>query len=151
MIIPVFSIIFVALSTYIYGFFRSETVTASVMFGTGLLFVALLAFTKPGYVPTLLFFSCTIGSMHGLNVMLISRLPVYFTPYGKVSTLSGALNACSYIGAAISSYGIAALASNVGWEKTVLSWALIAAAGTAVCVLASFIWKRYERKYLIKG
>ena len=149
MIIPVFSIIFVALSTYIYKFLKSETVTAAVMFGTGLLFASLLAVTKPGYVMTVFFFSCTIGSMHGLNVMLISRLPVIFAPYGKVSTLSGALNACSYIGAAISMYGIAALSSNIGWEKTVISWVILAAAGTSVCVSASFIWRRYEKKYLI--
>ncbi len=150
MIIPVFSIIFVALSTYIYKFIRSETVTATVMFATGLLFVGLLALTKPGYVLTVLFFSCTIGAMHGLNVMLISRLPVYFAPYGKVSTLSGALNACSYVGAAISSYGIAALSQNIGWEKTVISWVILAGFGTAVCAAASLCWKRYEKKYITK-
>lgn len=150
MIIPVFSIIFVALSTYLYRFIKSETKTAAVMFATGLVFVSLLAFTKPGYILTVLFFSCTIGAMHGLNVMLISRLPVYFAPYGKVSTLSGALNACSYIGAAISSYGIAALSERIGWEKTVISWVILAAVGTSVCVLATVIWKRYEKKYLSK-
>ena len=74
--------------------------------------------------------------MHGINLMLISNLPARFIKYGKVSFFSGALNACTYIGSAIATYGIAVLCKNYGWFITILIWAVIALAGIILSIVS---------------
>ena len=83
------------------------------------------------------------GCMHGVNLMLITHVPKRFKKYGNISTISGAVNSCTYIGAAISTYGVAVLAEQIGWRWTVGVWALIALAGTLACALAAKPWKRF--------
>ena len=84
-----------------------------------------------------------IGCMHGVNFMLISIAPKRFVRYGKVSTMSGVLNSCTYIGAAASTYGFAVIAENFGWQATTLSWVFVALFGGIVCIAASKFWKKY--------
>jgi len=81
------------------------------------------------------------GCMHGVNLMLICLLPPFVQRHGNVSTVSGVLNACTYVGSAISTYGIALLSEHAGWQVTALVWFLIAALGTGICVVCSKIWK----------
>ncbi len=81
--------------------------------------------------------------MHGVNMMLISRVPPHFAKYGKVSTVSGIVNCFTYIGAAASTYGIALISENFGWTVTLIVWAVIAAAGTLFCCMAHGKWKKF--------
>lgn len=46
----------------------------------------------------------------------------------------GVLNSCTYIGSAASTYGIAVLSDRIGWSSTLLVWALLAFAGTLICM-----------------
>ena len=84
-----------------------------------------------------------IGCMHAVNFMLISIAPKRFVKYGKVSTMSGVLNSCTYIGAAASTYGFAVIAENFGWQATTLSWVFVTLFGGVVCIVASKFWKKY--------
>lgn len=43
--------------------------------------------------------------MHGVNLILVCMLPVFFKEGGNVSTVSGTLNACTYVGSAFSTIG----------------------------------------------
>jgi OPA family glycerol-3-phosphate transporter-like MFS transporter len=72
-------------------------------------------------------------------------VPKRFVKYGRVSTVSGVLNACTYVGSSISTYGFAVLAENKGWGFTVGMWAVIAAVGMVICLVTSFLWKRYYK------
>ena len=63
-----------------------------------------------------------VACMYGVNIMLISYVPKYFDKYGKISSVSGFLNACTYLGSAASSYGFAAIAETSGWSATILIW-----------------------------
>ena len=60
---------------------------------------------------------------------------------GNISTVSGVLNSCTYVGSAISTYGIALLSESAGWQTTSFVWFLIAALGAVVCTVCSRIWK----------
>ena len=82
------------------------------------------------------------GCMHGVNLMLVSTVPKRFRIYGNVSTVSGTINACSHVGAAIFTYGIALLSEVIGWRLTVGVWVLIAFVGTLVCLVAAKRWKQ---------
>ena len=81
------------------------------------------------------------GSMHGVNLMLICMVPPFFQRKGNISTVSGVLNSCTYVGSAISTYGIALLSDSAGWQVTAFIWFIIAALGAVVCTVCSRIWK----------
>ncbi len=65
--------------------------------------------------------------------------------FGKVSTASGVLNACTYVGSAVSTYVFALVADSSGWGATVGMWAAIAAAGVIICLGTSVIWRKYYK------
>ena len=75
------------------------------------------------------------GCMHGVNMMLICNLPARFAATGKVSLISGVLNACTYIGSALSTYVFALAAQRFGWRVPVLCWAGVCVLGAAACTL----------------
>lgn len=60
----------------------------------------------------------------------------------KVSTISGILNSCTYIGSAASTYGIALISEKAGWNFTLLIWFIIALTGTAICFAAARPWTK---------
>jgi sugar phosphate permease len=74
--------------------------------------------------------------MHGCNFLLISCMPGRFASYRKAATTSGFSNACTYVGAAISMYGIPSDAEAFGWRATVGSWFIVAALGLAASLIA---------------
>lgn len=78
----------------------------------------------------------------GVSSMLTAMVPPYFERYGNVSTASGVLNACAYIGSGISTFGIAVLSEQLGWQFTLLTWCMIALCGTLVCFICTRPWKR---------
>ena len=82
--------------------------------------------------------------MHGVNYMLISMAPRQFRRFGRVSLVSGALNSCTYVGSAISTYGIALLSETLGWQGTSVLWAVIAGGGALLCLRISKGWQRFK-------
>ena len=74
--------------------------------------------------------------------MLICMVPNFFRQSGKVSTVSGVLNCCTYIGSSVSTYGVALLSEKLGWGFTLTVWLGIALAGTLICILCIKPWKK---------
>ena len=81
------------------------------------------------------------GAMHGVNLMLICMVPPFFQRHGSISTVSGILNSCTYVGSALSTYGIALLSEQAGWQATAFVWFAIAAVGCVICAVCAKIWK----------
>lgn len=138
-ILPVFSIICLKVSSKLYhDKFKNPLVCAGVLFAVGMLSVLALLFLSGKNAAFSVFFSALLtGCMHGVNLMLISMIPPFFQKYGNVSTVSGVLNSCTYIGSAISTYGIALISEAYSWNMTILIWIIIAQLGTIVCFAAS--------------
>ena len=88
-----------------------------------------------------------IGCMHGINLMLITVVPKRMIKSGRVSTWSGILNSCTYVGASLSPYGFAALAESRGWSFTILMWVAVSLLGMAVCMTAFLPWKKFRREF----
>ena len=143
-ILPLFSILCVQVTELLY---RKELcnpiLCASVIFGAGAFFAFLLflCFNRSAALSVLLAALLT-GSMHGVNFILVGILPSFFRKYGNTSTASGILNASTYIGSALSTYGIALLSEGIGWSTTLLVWVLIALAGTALCLICIKPWTK---------
>ncbi len=136
-ILPIFSIVCFKLTAYLNTkLIKNELSCASAIF-TCAAISAFLLYINTAFSPVLSVFllAVIIGAMHGVNLLLITMLPPYFAKYGKVSFVSGLLNSCTYIGSAISTYGVAVIADKFGWGTTVLSWVIVAFTGVIFCAL----------------
>lgn len=147
-ILPIFNIVVVSLATALYRkVFRHELREALLFFGIVIVCSALLALLMGNSAVLCLLLAALItGCAHGVNHMLISFVPRRFAGTGKVSLISGVLNACTYIGSAASSYGVAAVATRLGWRFAVLSWGAVALLGVLMCLLAYRRWGRFIRE-----
>lgn len=143
-ILPLFSILSTRIAAGVYRrYLTNPVLCAGVLFGAGLVSaVALLLCSGKSAAAAVLLMALLTGCMHGVNLMLISMLPAYFKRFGNVSTVSGLLNAFTYIGSAVSTYGIALISENYGWLWNLVTWLLICVAGTALSLLCVPAWSR---------
>ena len=145
-ILPLFSIACFQIGTHLYRkVIKNPLSCAGVFFAAGTVSaLALYLFSDANAAFSVLASAVLTGAMHGVNLMLICMIPPAFEKYGKVSTISGIINSCTYIGSAISSYGIAVLSEQMGWTFTIFVWFAIALAGTIICFACAKPWKKYE-------
>jgi OPA family glycerol-3-phosphate transporter-like MFS transporter len=151
-ILPIFSIISVqAVEVVNRKMIRNELACGAFFFGIGMasLLVLSLAQTMPGKLSVLLSvgaFAIASACMHGVNLVLICMVPKFFQYTGRISLISGVLNACTYVGSALSTYGVAVLAENFGWSFTVRIWIVVAAVGTAACAFTIGAWNKFKKR-----
>ena len=148
-ILPIFSILSVTAITAMHKkpLFNNEIRGSGILFALAIVLCVPLALlitneTVAARVICLLLAAVVCAAMHAVNFLLISCVPGRFASYGRSSTVSGLTNACIYIGAAASMYGIAVISEALGWSSTVVSWMIIAAAGI---VLAVFAYRKYTK------
>ena len=117
-------------------FQKHEVKTASFFFliATGAL-VLLWRFSAVNMFLTAGLLSVITASMMAVNTLFVNLLPLHFEKEGRVSTVSGFLNAMAYLGCAISTYGIGVLVQHVGWQVTIFGWLAMTAAALAVCFI----------------
>lgn len=146
--LPVFGVVSTLLASMLLSRLKSEVFTAALLFGVGMAAsVFLLPFYNGYPAVCILMMTLITGCMHGVNLMLISRVPGHFTGFGKVSTVSGILNAATYIGSSLSTYGFGAVADSAGWRTVILLWAGIALLGAVLMLLAKRRWGQFCGKY----
>ncbi len=143
-LLPLFSIACIQAGTFIYRKkIKNPLSCTALFFGTGVLSsVLLLLFSGENAAISVFSMALLTGAMHGANLMLVCMIPAFFQKFGNVSTASGVLNSCTYIGSAISTYGIALLSESFGWTFTLTSWLVIAALGGIICLLCIKPWKK---------
>lgn len=143
-VMPLFSIGCYQAATVLYHEkFTNPMLCAGVIFGFGTVSaLALYLLSGTGPAVSVLLSALLTGAMHGVNLILICMVPHFFYRYGSVATVSGVLNCCTYVGSALSSYGIAVISEKLGWHTTILIWAIIAAAGAAICLSCVKPWKK---------
>ncbi len=143
-VLPIFSMVSYTVSTKLSLRVGNIVTTSAILFAIGAAAAGLLSLLLgAGPVPAILLTALVTGCMHGINLMLITRIPAYFGPYGCISTVSGVLNAFTYVGSAASTYGFAVLSAKMGWQFTVVSWCIIAAAGALVCAAGAIMWRKF--------
>ena len=143
-LLPIFSILSYELTL---KFYRKQPYNP--LFCAGWIFLlgsmaaaALLVFTGNNAAICIFCMALLTGCMHGVNLILICMVPAFFKGSGKVSLLSGVLNSCTYVGSAISTYGIAKISKLAGWNFTITLWIFIAAAGAFICFVGIPAWKK---------
>ena len=142
-ILPVFSICCTFLASRIYRLKPGNPlICAGEMFAAGTLAAVLLRIFTGNVLFSAVCMAVLAGCMHGVNVMLISMVPAFYKNTGNVSTVSGVLNACTYVGSAVSTYGVARLSEVAGWSATLTFWLSASVVGTALCFVCIRPWNR---------
>lgn len=149
-ILPLFSIISFKIATVIHTKKVKNPVICAALFFcvASISTVVILMSTGKNIGLSVVFLALLMGSLHSVNLMLICMLPNYFKATGAVSTVSGVLNSCTYIGSASSTYGIAMLSEKFGWNFTISTWLFAAVLGTVLCLICGKYWKKYSKETL---
>ncbi len=143
-LLPIFAIIGIKIAAFIENKLKNELLCAAVLYAIGFVFtLSILPLLSVSLVASVILMSLITAAMHGVNLLLISRVPLHFARFGKISTVSGLLNAFTYIGSAASTYGFAVFSEKYGWYFTVGSWAVITLVGGIMCLLNVKRWKRF--------
>ena len=143
-VLPLFAILCFWLAARLHErFFRNPVTCATVFFGMATL-SALLLYLLDGRLAavSVILSALLTGCVHGVNLMLICMIPPAYRARGNVSTVSGVLNSCTYVGSAISTYGIARIAEVGGWSLSLLAYLLISTVGTLICALCTRPWSK---------
>ena len=147
--LPIFSIISLFLVRIIHKgkVFNNESRGAGILFALSIVlcipFACLIGVSHTvARVICLLLAGIISACMHSSNFLLISCMPGRFAGTGKASTVGGFCNACTYVGASISMYGIALISEKFGWTATILSWIAILVIGVAFALIA---FKKYTK------
>ena len=144
-LLPVFAIIGIKLASAFQSKVKNELLCAAILYAVGFAFsLLMLPLLSISLFASVILISLITAAMHGVNLLLISRVPLYYAKYGKISTVSGLLNAFTYIGSAASTYGFALFSEKYGWYFTVGSWAVITLVGALVCFVNVRKWKRFS-------
>lgn len=69
--------------------------------------------------------------LYGANVLLLANIPLRFAKRGSASTVAGFLDFFSYMGSALASILTGIMATNLGWNKVILSWGILLVIGMA--------------------
>ena len=145
-ILPLFSIFSISLASTLNDHIKDELITSVILFIPAIISISILRiFFSDNAVLSIALMTIITGCMHGINLLLVCRLPAYFEKYGCVSTVSGIFNTFTYIGSALATFGIAAISENFGWHITILSWGLIALTGLICCILSRKKWYAFSR------
>nr|WP_304955359.1 MFS transporter [uncultured Acetatifactor sp.] len=144
--LPVFSVFSVLLASLLLERLKNEVFTAACLFVAGAAAGVVMLMVFDGLpVVCIMMMTLITGCAHGINLMLISRVPGHFTRYGKVSSVSGILNSATYVGSSLSTYGFGAVAEEAGWLPVVALWIGICLAGAALTLLVRGRWDRFCR------
>ena len=143
-ILPLFGILSLQAASWLYRRkISNPLLCAAMIFAIGTVSAAALRMFSGGNAALSVLYSALLtGAMHGVNLIQTGMIPSFFRKYGNVATVSGVLNSCTYVGSAISTYGIAVLSETIGWNATLLLWAAIGTAGTLLCLVCVRPWKR---------
>ena len=146
-VLPVFAILCFQGSDILHKrLIKNPLTCCGAFFSLGTVFAVLLNITSGNSaIGSVIGAAVLTGSMHGANLMLITMLPPYFQKYGKVSTASGLLNCCTYIGSALSTYVVALFAEAYGWGFNLITWLFIAFLGAVLSFVCS---KSFSKKFM---
>ena len=151
-VLPIFSIISVqAVAIVNRKLIRNELACGGFFFGIGMVALIILKCIQgytvlPAIIGAVATLAIASACMHGVNLVLICMVPKFFQYTGRISLISGVLNACTYVGSALSTYGVAVFTDHYGWSGTILLWVGVAIAGTLACILTIRYWQTFKKQ-----
>ncbi|MBP5428298.1 MAG: MFS transporter [Clostridia bacterium] len=147
-ILPIFSTVCVIFSGMLFLKLKNEMTSSAIFWAITLASLGGLSFAiGRSAILTIILLAFAMSGIQGVNHILTTRVPHRFAYAGMVSTIAGLLNSATYIGAAISGYGIALFSDAHGWYATVLAWLAVAVLGTVALVFCFAKWKKFTSEH----
>lgn len=144
LVLPLINLSGVYIGTYMNDrFLHNEVRTSAAAFLTASLL--LLPMTIGVQLPiwfTLILFGLCAAMMLAVNTMFITLVPVRLQFTGRTSTLSGILNSATYIGSALSGYGVGWLLENMNWSTVFFSWITGLIVASILCIGFVRMWSK---------
>ncbi|MDO5399423.1 MAG: MFS transporter [Eubacteriales bacterium] len=125
--------------------FRNELSTAMAAFLCGGLLLGLNAALGLPLGLSLALFGLCGAMMLAANTMLVTFVPLGLHRTGRVSALSGILNAATYLGSTLSGYGAGRLLERSTWTAALGALSLGALAAAGLCIAAAGKWTGLRR------
>lgn len=144
-VLPVLNLAGIYATNALYARVRDESRTALCLFALAVAGTLVLVLAGQRSLPVALgAFAVVTACMMGINLMIISFVPTYFTATGRVSFVSGLTNAAVYLGSSVATYGIGAIADSMGWSALLAVLVAVAAFGGVFCLAATPLWGRFR-------
>lgn len=145
-LLPVVNLSGAYMARYVYEKLEKQETKAAVFFyvaATAAL-ILLLAAGNRNLILTAVLFAVITASMMAVNTLFVNLYPLKFKAQGRVSAVSGFLNAMAYLGTAFSTFSIGILVQNEGWSVTLVSWIGVTFLAMAVCQIAAVRERKKE-------
>lgn len=132
--------------------FQNEAVVGALCYLLSLAgFLCMLGGGGSSLYGTVALLALATSLMVAVNTALVSLLPLHFEKEGRVATVSGMMNAVTYLGSAAASALFGYTTEYAGWTDTQLVWCACAAAGGFCCIGAIRSWKRNRKDIYGEG
>ncbi len=117
-----------------------ERNTTIVMFVAGIFMIGgLITLGSTNALIGLVFLGLSSAMMYGANTMLLGVFPMRFAKYGKVSSVAGFLDFCSYMAAGLAAFATGIIVDLSGWGGVLIFWVAVSGIG-AVALLVSRLY-----------
>ena len=147
-LMPIFGLICVRFAAVLHlRIIKDEIREVTVLMSTcaaATLLLAIFHALHPAF--SLVMIVLSVGCIHAANTSLTCYLPARFVKSGKVSTVSGLVNAFTYVGSTLATSAVPALAKATSWQTTILSWSAVGTVCLAACVLIARSWRRFLKE-----
>lgn len=105
----------------------------------------LLIFGRHSIIIAILALSVTYATSLGQNMFTVGRIPMYFSNIGKVSLISGIMEATSYMGTASLTFITGYLVEGFGWTFMMCIWLALAIVAAIATMLSRRRWNKFRR------
>ncbi len=145
-LLPVFGIFGPYLANKIYSKTRDELSSLFILFVISSVALAMLAlFGRFSIVVSIVSLAVTYACSLGQNMFITGTIPMYFYKVGKVSMITGTLNAVSYLSTAVLSWVTGALVDTAGWGIVMALWLVLSIIAAVAAVFAKRKWNKFRR------
>ena len=144
-VLPVVTVASVPLVKLLCRLCRSDDmIVSAVLYGgaaVGMLLLLLFGGTSPA--AAIVLFSLVATLVSGVNAVLISFIPLRYAAFGLTAVVAGLTNAVTYLGSALSGFGIGAVAQHGGWRTVEELLLALCVAGIVCCAAIRPVWRRF--------
>ncbi len=145
-LLPVFGLFGPYFANRLFVKTRDELAATFMLFivSTGALAVLAL-FGRFSMVISILALSVTYACSLGQNMFIVGTVPMYFHNVGKVSMITGTLNAVSCLSTALMSWITGALVDTAGWGIVMTLWLILSCVAAVSVIFAKRRWNKFRR------
>ena len=145
-LLPVFGLFGPYLANYIMARTRDELSSLFILFVISSVALALLAlFGRFSIVVSIVALAATYACSLGQNMFIVGTIPMYSHNVGKVSMITGTLNAVSYLSTAVLSWITGALVDGAGWGIVMTLWLILSCVAAVSVIFAKRRWNKFRR------